>query len=46
MGLFSPPDVEKLKAKNSSRGLIKALGYEKDGMVRRDAARAIVPASS
>jgi hypothetical protein len=27
MGLFGPPDVEKMKAKGDVKGLIKALGY-------------------
>ena len=30
MGLFGPPNVEKLKAKSDIDGLIKALAYEKD----------------
>ncbi len=34
MGLFGPPDVEKLKAKGDVPGLIKALGYGKDWKVR------------
>jgi len=40
-GLFGPPNVEKLKAKSDVKGLIKALGYEKDSRVRRDAAGAL-----
>jgi WD40 repeat protein len=40
MGLFGPPDVERLKAKGDVKGLIKALEYEKDWHVRRDAAEA------
>jgi HEAT repeat protein len=30
MGLFGPPDVEKMKARRDINGLIKALGYEKN----------------
>ena len=29
MGLFGPPDIDKLKANKDVPGLIKALGYEK-----------------
>ena len=38
MPLFGPPNVEKLKAKRDVKGLIKALGYQKDGHVRNAAA--------
>jgi HEAT repeat protein len=41
MPLFGPPNVEKLKAKGDVKGLIKALGYEKDPNVRQDAAGAL-----
>lgn len=41
MPLFGPPNVEKLKAKGDVKGLIKALRYEKDYRVRRDAAKAL-----
>ncbi|MGZ6266880.1 MAG: HEAT repeat domain-containing protein [Candidatus Limnocylindrales bacterium] len=41
MGLFGPPDVAKLKAKGDVPGLIKALGYDADPSVRRDAAAAL-----
>jgi len=41
MGLFGPPNVEKMEAKNNVNGLIKALGYCKDAGVRRRAARAL-----
>ena len=47
MPLFGPPNVEKLKAKRSVDGLIKALGYKKDSEdyrhrgVRRAAAEAL-----
>lgn len=40
-GLFGPPNVEKLKAKNDVQGLIKALGYEKDSGVRSIATEAL-----
>lgn len=40
-GLFGPPDVEKLKAKQDVKGLVKALSYEKDAAVRKTAAQAI-----
>jgi hypothetical protein len=41
VGLFGPPDVEKLKAKGDVAGLIKALAYRKDGQVRRASAEAL-----
>ena len=41
MPLFGPPDVKKLKAKGDVKGLIKALGYDKSWMVRRDAFKAL-----
>jgi HEAT repeat protein len=41
MGLFGPPDVAKLKANRDVPGLIKALGYNADPSVRRDAAAAL-----
>jgi hypothetical protein len=37
MPLFGPPNVEKLKAKGDAPGLIKALGYQKDGPVHQAA---------
>ena len=40
-GLFGPPDVEKLKAKEDVQGLVKALAYPKDAQVRRAAAEAL-----
>ncbi len=39
--LFGPPRVDKLKAKRDVRGLLKALAFEKDFMVRKDAAQAL-----
>ena len=41
MGLFGPPDVEKMKAKRDIDGLIKALDYQKDESVRAAAAQAL-----
>jgi HEAT repeat protein len=41
MGLFGPPNVEKLKAKGDVEGLIKALVYKKDANVRKAAAEAL-----
>jgi len=41
MSLFGPPDVKKIEAKRDVKGLIKALRYEQDAKVRRDAARAL-----
>ena len=41
MSLFGPPNVEKLKEKSNIKGLIKALGYEKDDGVRDEAAEAL-----
>lgn len=39
--LFGPPDVDELRAKRDVKGLIKALGYEKDVRVRQAAACAL-----
>ncbi len=41
MGLFGPPNVEKMKAKKDVKGLVKALGYPEDARIRRHAARAL-----
>ena len=41
MPLFGPPNVEKLKAKGNVKGLIKALGYQKDEQLRQLAAEAL-----
>jgi HEAT repeat protein len=41
MGLFGPPNVDRLKAKNDVRGLIKALRYKPDRGVRAEAANAL-----
>ena len=43
MSLFGPPDVEKLESKRDVKGLIGALGYQKDpyGDLRRAAAEAL-----
>ncbi len=40
-GLFSPPDVEKLKAKRDMVGLVKTLSYPKDEKIRESAALAL-----
>jgi len=40
-GLFGPPNVKKLKAKNDLQGLIKALTYEADSNIRLAAATAL-----
>jgi HEAT repeat protein len=41
MGLFGPPNVEKMTAKRDIKGLIKALGYEQDSSIREAAAAAL-----
>ena len=41
MPLFGPPNVKKLEAKQDVKGLIKALGYQKDYTVRGAAAEAL-----
>lgn len=41
MPLFGPPDVEKLQAKGNTKGLIKALSYQKSEDVRQKAAAAL-----
>ena len=41
MGLFGPPNIEKMKAKRDVQGLIEALGYQKDASIRSAAARAL-----
>ncbi len=41
MPLFGPPNVAKLEAKRDAPGLIKALGSQKDGPVRKAAAGAL-----
>jgi HEAT repeat protein len=38
MPLWGPPNAEKLYARGDVQGLIKALNYQKDSSVRRDAA--------
>ncbi len=40
--LFGPPNVEELKAKHNIKGLIKALGYQKESSVRQAASGALV----
>ncbi|MGV1036590.1 MAG: HEAT repeat domain-containing protein [Candidatus Nanopelagicales bacterium] len=41
MPLFGPPNVSKLAAKSDLKGLIKALGYQRDWLVRRQAVEAL-----
>ena len=41
MSFFGPPNVEKLKAQENVKGLIKAVGYVNDPKVREAAARAL-----
>ena len=41
MGLFGPPNIKKMKAKKDIPALIKALEYQKDWTVRRQAAQAL-----
>ncbi len=42
LGVFGPPNVDQLKASKNVNGLIRALGYKKDAVVRRDAVIALV----
>lgn len=42
MFIFGPPDVEKLKEKGDIKGLFKALNYQKDANIRKNAAQALV----
>jgi hypothetical protein len=42
MPLFGPPNVKKMKAKGNIKGLIKALDFNNDRVVRRAAAEALV----
>jgi HEAT repeat protein len=41
MPLFGPPDVDELEAERDVKGLIKALGHEKDRDVREGAVWAL-----
>ncbi|MCB2210044.1 HEAT repeat domain-containing protein [bacterium] len=41
MGIFGPPNIEKLKDKKYVPGLIKALGYQKNEAIRQEAANAL-----
>jgi hypothetical protein len=41
MSLFGPPNVERLKAKENVKGLIRAADYPKDAAVRKAAAKAL-----
>ena len=40
-GLFGPPNIKKMQASRDIKGLEKALGYQKDGKVRKEAAMAL-----
>jgi HEAT repeat protein len=42
MPLFGSPNIEELTARGNVKGLIKALSYQKDVIVRQDAVRALV----
>jgi len=42
MPLFGPPNVDKMKTKGDVKGLIKALGYQKDPAVCQSASSALV----
>ena len=41
MGLFGPPNIEKLKTRRDVNGLVKALSYKKFSQVRQEAAKAL-----
>jgi HEAT repeat protein len=41
MGLFGPPNIEKMKAKKNVKGLMKALCYKRDWLIRQTAAEAL-----
>jgi len=41
MGLFGPPNVQKLRAQKDVKGLIKALAYPKDWHICKAAAEAL-----
>jgi len=41
MSLFGPPNVQKLISNRDGKGLIKALAYTKDAMIRESAAKAL-----
>jgi HEAT repeat protein len=42
MGIFGPPDVEKLKSKHDVKGLLGALKYRDSAAIRKNAALALV----
>ena len=42
MGLFGPPNIEKMLSKRDIKGLIKALGYQQDKGVQKAASKALV----
>lgn len=41
MGIFGPPDIDKLKTKQDVDGLIRALAYKKDAQIREAAAETL-----
>ena len=41
MGLFGPPNIDKMKSKCDIKGLVKALEYEKEVSIRKSAAEAL-----
>jgi HEAT repeat protein len=41
MGIFGPPNIKKMTARRDVKGLVKALGYQRDLDVRCDAAYAL-----
>ena len=41
MGLFGPPNIDKMKAKRDIKGLVKAMEYQKDAGIRKKAAEAL-----
>jgi len=41
MGIFRPPNVEKMKSKKDFKGLVKALDYQKDSKVHEGAVKAL-----
>lgn len=41
MGIFGPPNIEKMQAKRDVNGLIKALSFKKDARIRLEAAKSL-----
>lgn len=46
MGIFGPPDVEKLQNRRDIKGLVSALKYPKDPLIRKNAALALAGLAS